>query len=203
MLQISDAVREIVAESEEVSYALNNKFLNFSAYAKQILKVIELKSKKQVKLGSIVVALSRIEKEKKNSIVTEVKIDNITTQSPLVEITYDRSGESIKMIKNIQAETSEFLTITQGTDEITIICTEKTRAKFKLKPKVEINNLVAISMRFSEKYIDEPNVIYSLLRKLAVKRINVLEVVSTYTELTILVKLGDLERGIQSLSNRF
>jgi hypothetical protein len=101
-------------------------------------------------------------------------------------------------------ESSEYFTVTQGTNEISIICSEKTREQiekiFKIKPKVYAGGLVALSVRFSEEYISQPNVIFSLLRRIAIRRIVIAELVSTYTELTFIIKQEDVEKVLSSFS---
>lgn len=208
MINITSVVRDILYSSEDALLAMSNGYLNFSAYAKHIKNEVEKRSFKEVQTGSIVVGLSRIAKqvESRNPLETKVVIDSLTIKSPLVELVYDKTPESLRMLKKFYAkskfDSTEFLTVTQGTSEITIICSQKTKIMildiFTVNPKAIVHGLVALSVRFDTKYISEPNIIFSILRKVALKRVVLAEVVSTYTELTFLLKESDLDQIIST-----
>ena len=87
--------------------------------------------------------------------------------------------------------------------EITIICSEYLKEEvlsiIHLSPKVTLTDLVALSVRFSDQYIQVPNTIYSLVRVLALRHINIIEVVSTYTEITFVIHKDEMRSAIESL----
>ena len=56
---------------------------------------------------------------------------------------------------------------------------------------------------FSQSYLTQPNVIFSIIAMLASHQINLLEIVSTYTELTMILEKKELERTIQILGHFF
>ena len=95
--------------------------------------------------------------------------------------------------------------MTIGTREITIICSEyilsKTLKKFKEQPKKIERNLAGISISFAESYYEEPNVTFSLIRKLAVEKIPLAETISTYTEIIFIFKQEYLSRVINLFSD--
>lgn len=209
MLKISAIVEEIVSGSEIIYSALSEGLLNLSAYAENIRSEVEARTKKPVKKGSIVAALARMEKKRVNSTITQnVKIDNLTIKSPIAEVVYDRTAESLSNLQKFYAttkvESHEYFTVTQGNNEISIICSEKLKdiilKLFEMKPKVTVEKLVAVSIRFSEDYINQPNVIFSLLRRIAIKNVVIAELVSTYTELTFIVRQGDLDKVMGAFS---
>lgn len=204
MMKISEVVQKILYSSENALMAINEGYLNLSAYAKIIQKQVEEKSKKPVKTGSIVVALSRLAKVVKNkrSILPSIKIEEMTIKSPLVVITYEKNRENLARLKDfyqkINLHAGDFFVLTQGTVEITIICNETAQSFIiesfpQIPPKTVIRNLAGISIRFSEQYVDEPNIIFALLRILAIRQINIIEIVSTYTELTFIIREQDLD----------
>ncbi len=60
MITVTDATRSILLEDDIALQALHMGLLNLSAYAEQILPAVEEKTIKEVKKGTIVVALTRI-----------------------------------------------------------------------------------------------------------------------------------------------
>ena len=53
MIKIQDIVRDIVYSEEEALYSLAKGYMNLSAYAKQIQKEVETRTKKDVKTSGI------------------------------------------------------------------------------------------------------------------------------------------------------
>jgi len=214
MLKISEAVKDIVSSSEIPLTALAKGYLNLSAYAKSIKGEVEEKAKKPVRTGSIIIALSRLKKSLKvlPPLLPEVTIEDLSVKSGLVEIAFDKTKKHLDRLSKLYTDkdfkATEFFTVTQGTGDISIIALERARPHilriFKsLKPKAAIPNLVSITIRFSESYIKVPNVIYKVLRMLAVKRINVVELVSSYTELTFILEQCNLQEAFLTLNEMF
>ena len=213
MLKITTAVAEILESSEVASEALRAGLLNLSAFADQIHAEVEEKTFKSVKRASIVVALSRIAQQNKElpTLKPKITLDSVTIKSPLCDLTFektDRNLEKLKtLIRDLSQKEQQFLTITQGTDEITIIADQENESEiltiFETKPKAAYTDLVGITVRFSEKYLQQPNTIYAILSMLAVKRINVIEIVSTYTELTVLIEKANIQTTIELLQGFF
>lgn len=209
MIKISQAVDEIIKGDEIAFEAHKAGLLNLSAYAKQIQPAIEKKLYKPAKIGSIVVALSRIKDEIDTlaDLKPRVKIQDLIIKYPLCEITYEEDEVSLKALTSLPAnlqKKDKFLTITQGVSEITLICSSELQIEilkhFKTKPSGKYEDLVAISVRFAEEeYIEVPNMIFTLVSALATKRINLIEIVSTYTEISFIVRNKDMQITIDAL----
>ena len=70
--------------------------------------------------------------------------------------------------------------------------------------KGHYDNLSAITVRFIEKdYIEVPNMIYTLVSALAVKHINLIEIVSTFTEISFIVSQQDIKRVVDIFKENF
>lgn len=210
MLKITDAVKAIVSSDEIARTALREGYLNLSAYAKSIKPEVEEKTKKQVKTGSIVITLSRLKQtvDKEKPLLPKVYIEDLSVKSALVEIAFDKTKPNLEKLKRFYQSplfnSADFLVTTQGVGEITIFALEgvlQDLLKFfaSQKPKAVIKNLAALTVRLPENYILIPNIIYALLKHFALLRLNIVEMVSTYTELTFLFDLKDLEKAFLTL----
>jgi aspartokinase len=211
MIKVTDIVKDILTSSEEISVAHNRGLLNYSAFAEAIHQEVEEKAKKPVKKGTIVVALSRLARKSSplESLTPEITIDDLTVKAPLIEFTLTKTDHTLNALRELHQShsfaNSEYMTVTQGLGEITIIATEELR-----RPMLElfrqediiavIPNLVALTVTFNKAYLSEPNLIYAILRSLAIKKINIIEIVSTYTELTFIVEKKDMQRAFMRLS---
>ena len=210
MIKIQSAVKEIVLKELEAYFALTNGYMNMSSYAHRIRKEVEKLTKKQTTIASLVVSLSRLRKELKKSVplVRDVPITNISTKLPITEIAYENSSEFIKGLeslhKNITVSQEDFFTMTRGTHEIDIICSENLEKKilkhFKTKPKWINHNFAAIGISYSTEVFNMPNIFFSLLAVTARARINIEELVSTPTELIFIVAEKDFARTVALFS---
>ncbi len=203
-------MREIVLKELEAYFALTNGYMNMSSYAYRIRPKVELLTKKQVTIASLVVSLSRLRKEFKKGkpLIHEVAIKNITTKLPLSELAYENSKEFINRLeslhKNISVSQEDFFTTTIGTTEIDIICSSNLENKilkhFKIKPKYINHGFAAIGISFGPEVFDTPNVFFSLLSVTARARINIEELVSTPTEFIIIVAEKDFGKTVALFS---
>lgn len=211
MIKITDVVREIVYSSEVSLAALAGGYLNLSAYAKTIRRETERIARKPVRVGSIVVALSRLARvlKKEPALVPDVFLENLSAKSGLIELAFDKTKENQEKLqllyRNKNFAAADFYTLTHSVGEISIVVPEHLHEVvlniFKGKePKFFLDNLASLTIRFSDEYINTPNVIYSFLRHLVPKRINIVEIVSTYTELTFIVDQGDLNLAFITLN---
>lgn len=228
MRSVSTAVESIIQQDEIALEAMTRGVLNLSAYAEEIQKEVEENTWKEVKKGTIVVALSRFMQElqlvsdsetnndkAKNlqSIRPKVYIDDISIRSPLCDISFEKTKltqEATKKLlgSSLYKQHSSFFTVTEGVSEITLIAPQKAydailklyaAQPFAVTPKASYQNLTGISVRFSEEYLSMPNVVYVLIGQLAVQRVNIIEVVSTYTELAVIVEEHDTDKAMLAL----
>lgn len=212
MIKIAQIVEDLLGQDELASESLRAKLLNLSAYAEQLRPTIESRLFKTVKKGSIVTALSRIasDVDKLQPLRARVHIEDMSIKSPLNEITYEKTKEISKKIQSLGTKyfSNGFFTSTQGIGEITLIISNTIKNEVKdligTKPKAEYDNLSAVTVRFNEQeYIEIPNMIYTLVSVLAHKRINIIEVVSTFTEISFIVRQSDLKMTVDVLKDNF
>lgn len=210
MIKIAELVKEIITGDDIAREALKLGFLNHSAYALRIKPQLESRLYKHVSKGAIVVALSRIKQviEDAPDYRPTVVIEHISIQSSLAELSYEKTRETVKKATTlpIQSEKGSFFTLTQGLGEITIICHQNLvqqveKHMSKQYRKGYYQHLAAVTVKLNEsEYIEVPNVIFSLVSMLAVRRLNLIEIVSTYTELSFIVREKNLQETVNALS---
>lgn len=211
MIKIQPVVREIVLGEVEAYFALTHGYMNMSSYAHRIRPIVEERTKKQVTINGLVVSLSRLRQEfkKEKPLVQEVVITNITTKLPLSEIIYENTNTSIEKMesfhKKISINREDFFTTTISTTELNIVCSSNIANKvlkhFAVKPKFVANNLAAVGISFDQKHFSIPNTLFSLISIIARARINIAEIVSTYTELIFIVAEKDFSKTVSLFSD--
>lgn len=211
MSSVASCVRQVLDESDVALSALVGGFLNLSAYAKKIRPEVARRTRRDVSVGTIVVALCRyeIDARKRAPLTPKVRVESIAARSGLTEVTFAKNPANRSRLRALlergEFSDAEVLTVTSGMKEISLIIPAGLKAAvlkvFKGEvPALVVENLAGLTVRFPAKYLTTPNTIFALLRPLAVARINIVEVVSTYTELTVVVAQKDLQAAFAVLS---
>lgn len=209
MITIAQITESILLQDDVALAAARKGLLNLSSYARSIQPQIRKALLKDVQEGSIIAALSRLVAglDKTPPEITDV-IQSLAIQSNLEGITYERSAEVASKIRGIyhqiNVDDHTFLTVTQGINEITIVAESQIAQVFRnnLEGAHKIYdkaNLVGITAKFKVGNLEIPNLIYTLTRRLAYKAVNIIEVVSTATELTYIIDRKDLEVALSQL----
>jgi len=209
MITVAQITKNILLQDDIALAAARKGILNLSSYARSIQPQIRTALLKDVQEGSIVAALSRLAAGLDAALpeITDV-IQSLAVQSNLEGITYERSAEVASKIRKVYHQTNvddhTFLTVTQGINEITIVAESQVAHVFRSKLEgahkiYDKANLVGITVKFKVGNLEIPNLIYTLTRRLAYKAVNIIEVVSTATELTYIIDRKDLEVALSQL----
>ncbi|HEX6462700.1 MAG TPA: hypothetical protein VFZ58_05560 [Candidatus Saccharimonadales bacterium] len=209
MITVAQITENILLQDDVALAAARKGLLNLSSYARSIQPQIRTALLKDIQEGSIIAALSRLVARLDAAVpeVTDV-IQSLAVQSNLEGITYERSAEVASKIRKVYHEINvdnhTFLTVTQGINEITIVAESQVAQVFRGKLEgahkiYDKANLVGITAKFRVGNLEIPNLIYTLTRRLAYKAVNIIEVVSTATELTYIIDRKDLEVALSQL----
>ena len=128
---------------------------------------------------------------------------DIFIKSDLFEITVKKSKKTFSYISEIYYlidPEKDFLTITQGLSQITIIANKRNRKRItdilnKERIVKGIDNLACISTALPLSAVDEVGYFYLLTRAFAWENIALVELVSTLTELSFIISERDVPKA--------
>lgn len=212
MISVASAVYEIVKQSPFLTEALSEKIVNLSALARKIHPQVEDKVKKDINDGAIIAALKRIcnnlNKKFKKVIILR-SLGDITVRSNITEYTYLNTETLLQKVQElfllIGSKKEIFLNLSQGVTESTIITSgniEKgVQQIFKNETLIaKISNLSSISIKLPQDTVDNPGAYYSILKLFALEGINMVEMISTYTEVSLIFRSSDIDRAFSVLT---
>jgi aspartokinase len=215
MLTISSAVEQVVASSDFAREGLQTGCLNMAAYANSISEEVEMLTKKPVQKGSIVVALARLAKKYRKSLarLEDFGLLNLVSRSGLTELTYTKTPSlqvSIaKLFERPDIQTAPFCVATIGLGEISIVTDAKLARSIqealgaKEQPILNRLGLSSLTMQVDITTIDMPRQSYTVIKPLALRDINIVEYITSPTELTIILHDADLKESFVILHDRF
>ncbi len=202
MVTIAHITEEIIRKRPFLCEALSKEIINYGALADEIINEVESHLNKKVKHSAVMMALRRYSEKLNKSTINNLSVDNraeIIIQSNMFEITIVKNNETSTTSRKIQSQASadKDFNLTYGNKEITIIANKKYEKKIKglFKKKDIVNhfsNLATLTIHFSKEFAISPGFYYLILREIAWENINLTEIVSTATELTLILNENDI-----------
>lgn len=213
MISISEMVKSIVQTSPLLEDGLARGIISYSALARDMRPQIEKKLIKTVSRGSIVMALKRVSKNlksKKQKVSQIIDLNGLTVRSNLVELTYANSDTMAEKPKQVFAISEKgkgiFCSISQGVRETMIVAAEEIEEEIKnifMQERLiaRVGDISAITILLNTESVITPGVYYSVLKLLAWNDINLIDIISTYSELTIMLSNKDIDKAFTILRN--
>jgi aspartokinase len=212
MRTVADVVHTMVMETPFLEEMLARGLINLSALARQLKPGVEEALLKPASEASLVMALRRLTPRLESLASGPARpmrlIEDFTVRSDLVELTYARSehiiGSQQELLRSIRHEAHRFVTFTQGVYEVTMVLDagleQAARTAFRGESLIErLDDLAAVTIRLAKQTVGTPGVHYNILKLLAMRGINVVEVVSTLTELSVVLGHRDVDRAFAAL----
>lgn len=213
MITVPEVVEEIVKKSPFLEEGLSREIINLSSLSREIQPKIQKKLLKDIKLGAIIMALKRLSqtiKLKNSGELSQIlkNISDITVRSNVLEFAFDNSGSLMekqrKLLEKISLEKNTFFTTSAGVYETSLFVSKNLENDVKNNFKderlrYEMKDLSAITLILPKEAVFVPGVYYCVLKALAWEGINFVEVVSSYTELTIILQNSNVDRAFSVL----
>lgn len=212
MYSVVDATKKIVQSNQFLAEYLASELINTSQYARKIKAEVEALTMKSVELNTIVTSLNRIKKSIQTKLNVDFYIDDVQMKYPISDIVYPKfDNDYLKIVdlyKEIGKISNSFLNITQGQSETNIfvnsVFSHSVIEKFKgHKPLYQREDLAGMVIKFSPKYMDVAGSAFSVLRTISLEGINLIEVLSTYTEMSFFVDFKDSQRVMEIIKENF
>lgn len=211
MITINELLEQIILRTPFLEEGLSQGIINLSALSRKIRPQIEKELLKPVSESAILMALKRLLPDimsKSETMDINLKAGDITVRSGLTEFTYLKSATLIEnkmqLLDEIKSSGDFFVTITQGVHETTTIVNSSLEKRleeiFRGETLVKkIDDLAAITIRLTGEMVYLPGVHYNILKQLAWHNINIIEVVSTYTEFNIILQKKEVDTSFSIL----
>ena len=215
MDSIGKLTEELINRSPFLREAITDNLINISALARKLKPEIEEKMGKPVKEGAIVMTIKRMSPglyHRLNIKITNMmsELGDFLVRSNLSDFTYENS-ETLKnaqsdFIQMMRRENDNFYTISQGLSETTFIISasqnEIVREFFKNeKQKAHNDKLASVTVKLPTVNTEIYGVYYYILKQLAWEGINIVQVVSTSNEFTIVVSQDEIDSAFKILMN--
>jgi hypothetical protein len=213
MNSIGKVTEDLINRSPFLREAMTDDLINISALARKLKPEIELSMGKEVKEGAIIMAIKRMTPglyHRLNLKITKVMGDlgDFLVRSNLIDYTFENS-ESLKekqgeLINEINRDNDSFFALCKGVTETTLIVNaqkkEVVERIFKdAKLKSHTLDLASVTVKLPKINTEIYGIYYYILKHLAWEGINIIEIVSTSNEFTVIVKQDDVDKAFKIL----
>jgi len=211
MESVSSMVKKMLNQKPFLLEAFERGILSYGNLAEEFKPVIEHTLDKEVKESAIVMALRRYSEEMRTKNHISVKKNltcEIVMKTNICDFNIKKTEGLLDRLKElyeiVNIGRGDFLNITIGNDEISIAVSDKyedaVRDFLDGTEKLDFRDgLVSLTLIFSGDFLHTPGIIFQALRKLAWENINVYEIISTMTELTVVITRDDSIKGYEAL----
>jgi hypothetical protein len=216
MRTIAEALSDIIRRSPYLEEAMGLGLLNHSALARHLKPAVEREVMKKVKDGALNVALNRLAqtlgaKEGRPKALFR-KAPDLIVRLNLFEVSYANSDSLAqrqrKLLESLSPRAPFFVTFTRGINETTAIASRELRervlAAFKGEKQIsQIPGLASVTVMLPKGTALIPGVYSYILKALAWEGINVVEVVSTLNEFTIILEDKKIDSAFAVIKRLF
>lgn len=206
-MNVSQAVTEVISSSQLYSEALNTGIANVSSIARQIQQKVVRLIGSDVSEPAIIMAIKRLPPDQ--TILLDKSIDgfmeklgDITVRSDLIDLTYVNSlsltGAQQELLSVIRKDDSLFYSSCKGVHETTIVSSSRIQHVIEdLFAEEELISkrvdLAAVSVMLPPSNLETHGIYYVFLKRLAWRRINIVEILSTSHEISLVVDAADVQ----------
>ena len=220
MATISLIVSKLVENQPFLEEALARGIINYAALAEELQPRIEKELKKKIKSSAVMMALRRLSENmacaapKKLFFTTHsrntFRESDVTIKTGLFEMTVCKTESASRKIQKlhgiIDISKGDILGITSGIHEITIISNNRHKQKIEKLLETEndiktIKGIASLTVKIPVSASDTVGMFYIATKALNWENINIVEILSTLTEMTFIIKEDDVPRAFEVLNN--
>lgn len=213
MDSIGKLTEDIINRSPFLRESMTEGLVNVSALARKIQPEIVELTGKDVKEGAIVMAIKRMQPGLYHKLNIKIKnvlgeLGDFLVRSNLLDFTFQNSdtlgAKQAELIRMLNTESDGFFALCKGVTETTIVTADKHHEKIerlfaneKLVKTTKDLASITVKLPFSNSEIH--GIYYYILKQLAWEGVNIIEVISTANEFTVIVEQKDVDKAFKIL----
>jgi len=209
---ITNTVKEIINNDLSFQDSLQRDYCNTSALARIIRPQIEHIMNRHTNIESIITALKRSRNIYKIPEIPERPIASILASSTLsvktdvAKLSASKHRRNIeKVAKALTQRVDNFISVSESIFSITLVFDDillnEVKAMFALYDILEVeDDLAAIIIHSPEEIIKTPGCAIAFYNQLSRRHINIEDTVSCYTDTIVLVRMSDIAKTFNALT---
>jgi len=207
---ITEVVREIVSSDLSFQDSLQRDYCNISGLARIVKPQIDSMLGRNISIESIVTALKRSRYDynvQEKPIASILAASTITVNTDVAKISARKSKKTIEKVAKAMIQTAgNFISISESIMSITLVfddlLLQDVKRMFLTDDILEIENgLAAVIVHSPEEIIKTPGCAIAFYNQLARRHINIEDTVSCYTDTIVIVKMDEVGKAFNALTD--
>ena len=206
---ISRTVKGIMNSDLYFQDSLQRDYCNITALARLIKPQIDQMLDRNINIESIVTAVKRskiIYNAPKPPAASVLANSTISVKTDVAKLSIGKSKKTIEKVAKALQNIDNFISVSESILSITFVfddaLLDKVKAMFSNYEILEIEeDLAAIMVYSPEEIIKTPGCAIAFYNQLAYRHINIEDTVSCYTDTIVLVKMGDVGKAFNALTD--
>lgn len=213
MQSIGKITEDLINRSPFLRESMTENLINISALARKLQPEIEELMGKEVKEGAIVMAIKRMTPGLYHKLNVKIKnvlgdLGDFLVRSNLIDFTFANSdtlgAKQAELIRILNNDHDGFFALCRGVTETSIVTSLKQKETIEKvfqgeKIVSSANDLASITVKLPMSNSAIYGIYYYILKQLAWEGINIVEVVSTANEFTVIVEQNDVDKAFKIL----
>lgn len=211
MITIAKRVEALIEQWPLIKQGLDLDLINMSSLARHLRPELEAEMGERISEAAVLMALRRYQsKVKPGKATAEPKdyLGDMSLRGGLCDLTYSNSPTLNKRVSKLsdQINPQQYLTVSRGLLQTSLIVhsdavrdVERQLNDEHLETKV--TNLTAVTLHLKEGHAEVTGIVAYPLNLLAWRGISVIELVSTFDELNIVLYDDDIEEAFRTLKS--
>jgi hypothetical protein len=212
MVTISQYVKHYVQERPFLEQALAEGIINHAALAEKLMPLIEKDMRLNPKFSAVNMAIRRLSEtlySKQRADSSQKFESDIVVKNNIVDVFLHKNQTIIERIEQLQKDIAKdknlILNVIFGVHEINLIINEKyvdMVVEYFAPSHIKkiIKGIASITVTLSPQTLNDIGIFYLFLKELSWNNIPVIDIISTYTEVTFVVYETDLNRAFGVVS---
>jgi len=210
MIKVSDAILAIIRGNPFLEFGVHHQLFNNAQLARYLQPFIAARTHTDTKESAIAMALSRLASglientpEPKN-----FQFQSINVTAGLCTASFTRTMSVHRAVNRLQTEMFKkeaFCSVSEGMKEVTVIVENRFQERLLTivgeRPVYQHTDLASVEIYFGSAYTKTPGMLYMLLQRAALQNINLIEITSTCSGLTMFITEKDTRKLFDTLMN--
>jgi len=215
MQSISDVVEKLLSDKPYLAECLAEDLINVSSLSRKVQPEVNAILDSDCGIPAIAMAIKRLDLSIQTRISAKMKLvitnlGDIIVRNDLSSYTYQNSTSleqrKSELMFSSNLSDDKFCTITQGVFESNFVVSKAMKLEIEDKFVGETlisssHELASLSVRLPKENVELPGLYYFFFKQFAWNNINVLEVISTTNEFTVVVEEALLEKAFSTIKN--
>ncbi|MFC1801269.1 hypothetical protein ACFLZB_02305 [Nanoarchaeota archaeon] len=202
MLSINKAVEELLKNRPFINDSFRLGIVNYSGLARYLEPLLKEKLDKKINSEAVIMAVKRYGEKVSGEAVSSQVLNvlancDLRLKGDVVELTLEKTTSNyqiaLDVYKKINWQRGDIVNVYQSLTEIAVLLEDKNKDLIlkKCTPVHMEEDLAIVTLKTPEEMLDVPGFIYHLLGLIGSAGVNIVDVISTYTELNLIVKEKD------------